>query len=408
MTRILLLVIGLVILSEGLGSWIFKVLKIEQRGFAAPIGFAVLLASLQLLYYPAQWLNLSFTWIIVASILILAFALVVTCLRFKETLHNLINWNTIIVIICAGLFLYAFSKCYIDLDFSDSATYLNYIAQNINIDKLNLFNPTNGLVGEEWDVLYLFQGYYHFGSFICWLVNVPYYLLGSTTYVANLVVSVWGLGLLYNIISSMLIINMVRYFKFRNHWLEFCLLVFSLFFTNFYYWKVAFAFYGNTYRGIFVAMLIYVIYRWIKEDNEQIKYLIPFIVGAGLACSSSYLFLSFEILYCLAAYLFKKEKNRSLFDMCTLIIPLVLYAASILSRSHMAVALGVVIAYAVFLYARYEKHVRKIIWRLEDFFFEKATLIFFIIIPAAFVVGSALVYFFMPNLEDMYWYSHYF
>ena len=38
-------------------------------------------------------------------------------------------------------------------------------------------------------------------------------------------------------------------------------------------------------------MLLYVIYRWFKEKNEQIKYLILFVTGAGLACSSSYLFM---------------------------------------------------------------------------------------------------------------------
>lgn len=397
MTRIVLTVLLLVLLCEGIGTWTLRLMKIDSRGFAAPIGFAMLLSALQLCYYPAQLANLSFTWIIVVSLIVLVLALIATLCVWKEVWLHLFSWNTVLAAVCAAVFLFAFSRCYVDLDFSDSATYLNYIAQNINIAHLNLFNPTNGLAGSEWDVLYLFQGYYHFGSFLCWLVNIPYYLLHSVSYISNLVVSVWGPGLLYNILSSMLIINMVRYFHIRNRWFELCILAFLLFYANFYYWKVAFAFYGNTYRGLFVTMLLYVIYRWFKEKNEQIKYLILFVTGAGLACSSSYLFMSFAVLYALAIYQFSIRKIRSLFDMLTFIIPLVLYACAFVSRKSALAAWLIFGAYTLLCFCRYQKQVRRFLARSEEFFFDYGVLIFAVIVPALFAVGSLLLQIFKPD-----------
>ena len=367
-----------------------------------------MLACFQLLIYPAQLLNLPFVLVEAAGILVLAAGLVFTIRERREVLRQLRTFRTFWVLGSAVLFFIVFSRCYIDLDFSDSATYLNYIAQNINASHLNLFNPTNGITGQEWDVLYLFQGFYHFGSFLCWLINAPYYLLHRGMEISNLVISVWTLGLLYNILSSMLIINMVRYFQFKNRLFKFSLLTFSLFFTNFFYWKTAFAFYGNTYRGLFVTMLLFCIYRWIREDNDQIRYLILFIAGAGLASSSSYLFLSFEILYSLAAFLFCRRKPHALRMMLEVIAPVVLYAGAFLSRGHAAAAAALVLLYLALLLLMRTKAVKGLTDLLGSFFSAHAIAIFFIGIPALAAAGSFWIRWHTPNLENTYYYSHYF
>ena len=89
MNRILLFVFALILISEGIGYWGLKVLKIRQKGYAAPIGFAMILGSLQLLYYPAQLFNLPFTWIVVVSSLLLIFALAVTIKNIKAVIKDL-------------------------------------------------------------------------------------------------------------------------------------------------------------------------------------------------------------------------------------------------------------------------------------------------------------------------------
>ena len=44
----------LLLLAEGTGAWFKRILGIDRHGFNAPVGFALLLAASQVLYYPAQ------------------------------------------------------------------------------------------------------------------------------------------------------------------------------------------------------------------------------------------------------------------------------------------------------------------------------------------------------------------
>ncbi len=397
MNRILIFTFALILLSEGLGYWTMKVLKIRQRGYAAPMGFAVLLAALQLTYYPAQLFNLPFTWIVVTSTILLLFALFVTIKNIKQVFKNLFRPTTLIVLVSLAIFFVVLKNCSIDMEYSDSATYLNYISFNINAPKLNLYDFTTGIRGEEWSVLYIFQGYYHFISYVCYVINLQYYVFGSSFEVANMVISVYGFGILYQVLSTMFIVNILESFHLKNRWFAFAILVFMLFYSNFSYWDISFAFYGNTFRNLFIMETLAVIYYWFKEDDEQIKYLSIFTVMAGLASSSSFLFMSFAVLYSTAAFLFHSKKFRSLFDMTTLIGPLVFYSCAYISRTHTTLSITFFVVYLLYLVLRYKKPVRRIVTRCEDFFIDHAILIFFILIPGIFAIGTLYLNVFKTN-----------
>lgn len=406
MIKILLVVFGLIGLFTGVGIQVLDSLKIEKKGFAAPVGFVIFLMITQLLYYPAQIFNFSFNWIIGSSFLVLIFSLYLTLKNIKRVLKDLLCKETLIVLVAFVVFIVVFSRLFIDIEFSDSPMYLNYIAQNINIDQLNMFNLYSGLPGVEWDGLYLYQGYYHFASFLCWLINIPFFLLGKSGYVENIMISTWGLGMLYSLISSMFIVNIVKYFKLKNKWFEFCLLFFTLFYSNFYYWRVAFSYYGNTFRTLLATMLIFFIYRWLKEENDNIKYIIPFIVGAGLACSSSYLFISFTILYCLAVYLFVIKKEHAFVDMSLFVFPIALYATVMFSWSNFYIGMAMLVVFSAYYIGRFQKPVKKLILNIEEFLFDNAKLIFFVIIPIVIIAFSTYINFFKP--EYLYNYSYFF
>ena len=102
-------VILLVLISEGVGAWTLKTLKIEARGFTAPIGLAVLLCTLQALYYPVQLWHLSFNWIIAISCAVLGAGTVLACMMYRDLKKHLFNRDMVTVIICAAVFLYALS-----------------------------------------------------------------------------------------------------------------------------------------------------------------------------------------------------------------------------------------------------------------------------------------------------------
>ena len=71
----------------------------------------------------------------------------------------------------------------------------------------------------------------------------------------------------------------------------------------------------------------------MRDKEEPLKYVMMFIVGAGLACSSSYLFISFAILFSLAAYLFVSQKTNAFVDMSIIVLPMAVYAVAMFSRN---------------------------------------------------------------------------
>ena len=208
-TMILMMLILFILGSTGVGIEINKRLNIND-GFAMPIGLATILFIAQLCYYPIQYLNMSFKLLAIISIVILLLVAIITLKNIKDVVLNFKNHY----LIFAGLsflgYLFVFYHCFIDLDYSDSVMYLNYAAQNVNIDKLNMFNLYTGKYGAEWDGLYLYQGYYHLMSFCCWLLNMPKQLGVISTSVDYIQISTWLFGMLYSITSSLFVISLKK------------------------------------------------------------------------------------------------------------------------------------------------------------------------------------------------------
>ncbi len=405
MKRILIIACLLVFVSEGTGTALLKKMNIEKRGPAGALGFAVILGLLQTLYYVPLMLNGPFAWIIVLSCIVLGAGLAVSLVHIKDTVKSFFSIDYLVIAAAAAVFLLVFSKLYIDLDYADSTTYLNYIALNIDAPRLNLYNLADGMRGQEWNVYYLFQGYYHFGSFLCWLVNIPYYVLHSSSYVGNLVVSVWGLGILYNVFTNGLIVSAVRQMKTENRAVRACVLLFGLFYANFFYWNIAFAFYGNTFRSLFVMLLIYIIWRWQKDGAENTKWLLWFPLAAGFACSSSFLFMSFAVMFALAAYLAAIRKEHALSDMAQLILPMVCYVLAFLSRVMPTAGIVLAVLYcAVFVFIRAVPG-HRVITLLEDVYAKYAKQLFFIGVPLLFAAGSFAVH--LVEKTDFTSYSYY-
>ena len=406
MKRIFLVVLLLVLLSEGVGNYVVKKLKVSKPSFTMAYGFGVILGLLQLLYYPLFLLNAPFMWLAVITSIVLGIALLLTLLSIKDVLSSFLKPKTLFLIISSCLFLFVFSKSYIDLDYSDSSTYLNYIALNINAPHLNLYNLTNGLRGPEWNVYYLFQGYFHFVSYLCWFINIPFYLLGSSFEVGNMLITIWGMGLLYHILTTSLIISVVDKLNIKNKYVYWVLLLFGTFYSNFYYWNIAYAWYGNTFRALFLMSMIWIIYLWEKENQSSYKYLLLFLSSASLASSSSSLFMSFAILYALASYLFVTKKENALKDMITILFGMVCFVVVFLFRGHPLISLLFLLLYLCLLCLQKISFIDSFIQTLDTFFKKYAIHIFFIGVPVLFMIGSFIVHLMIHN--DFTSYMYYF
>lgn len=385
MIKIFLAISLLIVVLFGYGKTMMKLLKLEKEIFAVPIGFVTFFCVLQLFYYPVQFFNLSFNLIIVITTVLLILGIILAFLHLKEVK---VSKYWLFVVLSIFVYLGVFYFCFIDIEFSDSPMYLNYIAQNINNSTLNKFDLYSGLVGQEWDGLYLYQSYYHFASYLCWMINIPYYLLGSSGYVENIAISTWGLGLLYNVLSSMITINIIAYLKFDNKYFKYVVLLFTLLFSNFYYWRVVLAFYGNTYRTILITMLMFYSYRFVNDENEKLKYLMMLIVGAGIACSSSFLFISFSVLICLCAYLFSNKRSNAFKDMAIIVLPIAIYASVMFYKSNKLIGMILAIVFLIYYLFKNTYIINNICQIIEKFLFKYAKIIFFVFLPLLLIAYS--------------------
>ena len=406
MLKIGIVVMMVLLTSTAYGVMLNKRLNFKFNDFVTPIGFAFLIMLLQIGYYPAMFLNLSSNYEHFVSLIIFLIGIGYGMLHIRDIAREYCQKRTIVIGLAFAVFLVVFYLCYIDISFSDSQMYLNYMSQNINIDHENMFDLWTGQPGQEWDTIYLFQGYYHFGSFLAWLVNANYYLFNIGGFVDNIVIETWGLGMIYSVVSSMLIYNFANYFG-KKQWVKNLMLWFGLFYLNFFYWRVAFSFYGNTYRTIYMCALLYFLYRYFKEKRIDFKCVCIVINFAGLAFSSSYLFISFSIMYALMVYTFYTKERNSIRDMADFVFPLLCYALACFSKDNVPLfAVGIVSA-SIYYLCRNHNWLIRITDVIEGFLHKYSLHIFVFGVAAVLAIGGA-VYYFLINPGYEYNYVHYF
>ena len=406
MLKIGIVVLMVLLVSTSYGVMLNERINFKLDDFVTPIGFAFLIMLLQICYYPAMLFNLSSNYEHFVSLIIFLIGIIYGIKNIKAIMQEYCQKRTIIIGIAFAVFFIVFYQCYIDISFSDAQMYLNYMSENININHVNMFNLWTGEPGQEWDTIYLFQGYYHFGSFIAWLVNANYYLFNIGTFVDNIVIETWALGSIYSIMSSMLIYNFAKYFG-KNKWIKNLMLLFGLFYLNFFYWRVAFSFYGNTFRTIYMCALLFYLYRYFDEKNIDFKYLCIVINFAGLAFSSSYLFISFSIMYALMIYLFHAKERNSIREMADFVFPLLCYALACFSRDNKSLFIVGLVLASLYYLLRNKACLIRITDIIEGFLHKYAIRIFVIGAAIILAVGGA-IYYLAINPGYEYNYRHYF
>ena len=400
-------VLILFLLFEGLGTWLGDRLNCTVGKYGAPYGAAAFFALIAIIYYPIEILHGDFRILFWETVLVVLFMLYCTIRSWKTVLEHLKSRSSLCLLIGAVAFCFIFYHCYVDLEFSDATMYLGYISQDIGNAHINLFNPYTGVSGKEWDSLYLYQAYYPFVSvYICTLnLTAGAFRMGQ---VETLKAAVWGMGMLYQLVSTALLINITALLKTKNVWQKRVLLFFGMFYLNLYYWRVVDAWYGNTWRTLFLTLLMVSVYRWIAGEftDSDAKKILPVISFAGIACSSSYLFISFALLSILAAYLFLRKGENVFQQMSVYVIPLVVYACVMLTHQTSAAYL-IMGFFAVYYFLLFTKQkFRDLLHRLDLFIEKHARLIFVILIPCL-CMGYSL-YLHVAHPEFLYDYDYFF
>jgi hypothetical protein len=381
-------ILWLVFVSSALGIGINQLFKLKLGKFGAPVGFALLLFTAQLLYYPVQILNLSSTWIHVLTAILLLVSSVYAITQIKGIVLEYLNWNILWFVAYLVLFFVAFYNSSLSMPRADTQMYLNYIAQNENTNSLNLFNLWTGLEGSEFVSIYLFQGYFHFIAAISFFIKQANHVFTGLYYPESLVISAWGFGALYAMMSGLFIITVLDRFKTQTRYINWVIALYALFFVNFYYWKVAFAFYGNTWRSLFMAMMMFYLYEYISSKKFAYILVSSVIFGASIAASSSSLFIGFAILLGFAFYLLIQKQEDAILLSSYVGLPMVLYVLFLMYNDHPSIFLPLLLISLVYYSHLFIKQVKHGIQIITTFISQRAVLIFLVLIPIFAIIFS--------------------
>ncbi len=378
----------LLLIAEGTGAWTKRVLGIERRGYHAPVGFAFLLSVIEVLSLPALIMDLSFHWVIVVTCIVLAAGCVFLLFDLEDVRRSLFRWETLIVLACMALF--------IALSFRRGGVLTSPLEQDLSNKSVSALQAPK------------YQAYYHFAVCFAWLCNLPAKVFHIISPISLGQAEIYGLGMFYTAVSSMVIVDVVRRFHLKNHWFEFSLLVFLLLNGNYTAWSETNAWLGSSWLILFTAVSMLVCYSYVKSGNEQIKYLLLPVFGAGFACDNGFGLCSVAVLYGFLCYLLSVRKIRCLFDFFTFLIPLVLYVAVKSSDSWWwPLSWMLFFLYLWFSFRRYHRPLRRWIARTEEFLFDHGKLIMIGIIPALMTVFSLIITFVVKN-SSLVSYSYYF
>ena len=376
----------LLVIAEGTGAWLKRILGVDRSGFHAPTGFAFLFAVCQLFYYPAEILNLPMKFVAWVTGIVLIISILFLLYDLEDIAHSLFRRESLIILVIAAIFI------------------------GLNHDVTIMGNPIEpGFLSLTVSEIQApqFQGYYYFTMVISWFLEHLHLLIPMVPAISSSAVRICGFGLLYAIVSSMVIVDIVRSFKLHNHWFEFALGIYLLLNGNYTAWMKGSSWIGLSWSILFVCLSVFNCYLYLKEENEQRKYLLIAFFGAGLACDNSFGLSGLAILYGLLVYLFSIRKIRCLFDVSTFLIPHMLYIAAVAMRYWAPLSLLLFVFYFWFSFRRYKRPIRRWIARSEEFCFDHWRELFLIGVPVVLAIGSIAV-FFLRRGTGLSSYAYYF
>ena len=164
-----------------------------------------------------------------------------------------------------------------------------YLSETLESSVNSTFGGMDFYVGREAavDFLHDVQGcYYLWGTLLRWVRQSFEVNSGSLT-----PVYIWGASVLYFMSLGNLLVSSVNTVFTKQKWfaLPVCLLLLSPFYTN--YFNTTLGFFGNTMRTVCVGWAMLIIYDLVRSHEKMLYLPLGIVAYAGIAFSSSSLFI---------------------------------------------------------------------------------------------------------------------
>jgi hypothetical protein len=319
-------------LTGNLVSMLTKNTLINQN--KTPYGFSFMLGVFFLVYYPIEFYHLSFHYAEQIFIAYFAFTLIFNVVFFriiKIKFNYGIVFDFLLIVLSIGSVLYVLKSTAMGGHGFDTSYYLGWVNQNIGNSFVNAFDgETGGFSHSGLPAQYNLQSYYLFGSVVTSMTQKILSIL-KVSYMDSYVTYYWTFVLLFSILSSLVVLNVLRINKVKKY-IYVGTFVFVIFIFNYYYFTNVFAFYGNSYRGLLTSILL--LYLLIVTDGK--KSFNPYIVSALLASvistSSSGLGIYVVYVFSIFYYLIRSDIKNVFSKMLVIVLPLIIFALNYLTN----------------------------------------------------------------------------
>lgn len=336
----------LFICSNGLGKYFVKK-DSKLYILKSLLGFLILLAILQLGYYPIQYFNLSSTIHLIWTSIVLLITFILGIKNLKKEDFNFLKSYEFYVFV---ILMFVVIKILPATEAGDDAFYMPFIMDNAYLHEINTVNPRTGKISLI-DNVYWYQGYYLLHSLFYRIQNI---LFNAST---DVIISFkTTMTLLSSIFASLIFKFMKDTLKpLINKYIYHIITLLSLLLVGVLEWS-------HIYWGsfiifpIFIPLYILLFNEYLQEKDKKIKYAL-FTSNIGMiSLASTSLFLNLIITFGFFIYeLFKKQCKAE--DYYFILIPCMLYACLILN----ILWLFPILLIMYFILLKYKNHINKFI-----------------------------------------------
>lgn len=354
----------LMIFFEGTGLFVKRLLKLEGRGYEAPVGAMSLFACAEACFLPVFLFRLpmhSAMWILIG---ILCFGLFAVVYEHRGIIQSILQKDSLYLLLSSIVF----------------AIVLLSGRQQPAVFEEALAIAENGVSAAGT----MMQGY---AATTAWLLQ----------YADPVFLSMVSACLFHALLATFSM-NVIRSFRLKNPWFVFTLAAYVLFYSSFMDWMIFEAYMPATWRILVIAIVLWLIYWYVEENQETMAGLVMLTSGAGLFFSDGFDMIAFVIFYCLGVWLISRKRSHTIFDLSLLFsVPFYYKAVQMLMETSVMGAL-MIVGYSLFLYGFRHRPFRRIVLRTEDWLYVHGVKIFAIGVPVFLVVLTLIAFIFFRNL----------
>lgn len=397
-----------VILSSSylLGSFLLiKLSHIKNNFLYIPMGFGAIIALITILSFPFVYFKLS-SEIYFYCVLFLFIIPFIFLRKFKIDLKRIDFTNIMLMFVLLSLLIYVSYHLGLAEENFDTLHYLATIIETSNSDFLVQFiesgyEKTTLIATED------FQAYYYFLSAVYFFSQKIKLSLEFSILTLNMPIVIWVGSILRFILSISILFATFEELKIKSILKKVPFIILIILYFGTFYYNTVFAFYGNSFRTLYAAVLSLLVYKNLKDEEINIKsaFLILLTSFAMNGFSSSGYFITLFILYGYTISIFNKHFiHFNLGHLYIYLMPTIVFILNVISLSYSLTMGLLLIGLLILVYVLYKLNADKMNVFIKLSFRFLIPLFIFVYSAYLLLTKQILISFFMDGgFGDMAW-----